>query len=374
MPSNPRSSSAGTDGLRRALRRAVPRPGAQPALSPAHAAQPGLPGRSGRGPRTAAPRPRRAQRVATTDVIHPLSDLAGERAWRIGLYGGADGVAERAAASLRELHPEVQIVATWSGFGTPPSIGELRAAKLDVLMVGLGAGKQEHYAHTVAAPAGVPAILTCGGLFDFLSGDARRAPMWMQSAGLEWAFRVLREPRRFFVRYLLGNTFFLTAARAERFVHAPAPGAPRTTLGERDEARRLRPAPGHGARRRFGRGAGLRPGGQRAPGSRSPARPTSCRPRCRPRSRPSIDDGAVYGIAESSTTMVIGGTFTSVNGASHPYLLAFDAMTGRHRQRLPAHPRRLRQHRRRRADRGHRLRRRRLQARERRRHAVPRAA
>ena len=74
--------------------------------------------------------------------------------------------------------------------------------------------------YEVACKAGVPAVLTCGGLFDFLAGDRRRAPRWMQRTGLEWAFRVMLEPRRLFVRYLLGNWFFLSAARRERLIRA----------------------------------------------------------------------------------------------------------------------------------------------------------
>jgi N-acetylglucosaminyldiphosphoundecaprenol N-acetyl-beta-D-mannosaminyltransferase len=58
--------------------------------------------------------------------------------------------------------------------------------------------------------------LTCGGLFDFLAGDKRRAPAWVQRAGLEWAFRVLLEPRRLFARYFVGNGYFLWRVRGDR--------------------------------------------------------------------------------------------------------------------------------------------------------------
>lgn len=157
-----------------------------------------------------------AERLATTDVAHPVARLAASRGWRVGLYGAAPGVAERAAKRLESSAPGVEIVATWDGYSGGPSVTELREARLDVLFVALGAARQEAWAHETGVVAGVPAVLTCGGLFDFLAGDKRRAPRCMQSLGLEWAFRVMLEPRRLFTRYLLGNSYFLRHARAER--------------------------------------------------------------------------------------------------------------------------------------------------------------
>jgi N-acetylglucosaminyldiphosphoundecaprenol N-acetyl-beta-D-mannosaminyltransferase len=157
-----------------------------------------------------------AERLATTDVIHPLARLAEQHRWRIGLYGAAPGVAERAAAALRTTAPQLDIVGVWDGYSGGPSTAELADARLDVVLVALGAERQERWAFEVGVAAGVPAVVTCGGLFDFLAGDRRRAPTWMQRSGLEWVFRTLLEPRRLFARYLLGNSFFLLRARAER--------------------------------------------------------------------------------------------------------------------------------------------------------------
>lgn len=160
-----------------------------------------------------------ATRLATTDVVHPIVRLAANRGWRVGLYGAGPGVAERAAACLAESAPGVRIVATWDGYSEGPSASELSAAQIDVLFVALGAGRQEAWAYDTGVASGVPAVLTCGGLLDFLAGDKRRAPKFMQALGLEWAFRVLLEPRRLFTRYLFGNTYFLRQARAERARH-----------------------------------------------------------------------------------------------------------------------------------------------------------
>lgn len=157
-----------------------------------------------------------AERLATTDVIHPLARLAEQHRWRVGLYGAAPGVAERAASALRTTAPGIDIVGVWDGYSGGPADAELAEARLDLALVALGAERQERWAFEVGVPAGIPAVVTCGGLFDFLAGDRRRAPGWMQRFGLEWVFRTLLEPRRLFARYLLGNSSFLIRARAER--------------------------------------------------------------------------------------------------------------------------------------------------------------
>jgi N-acetylglucosaminyldiphosphoundecaprenol N-acetyl-beta-D-mannosaminyltransferase len=174
-----------------------------------------------------------AVRLATTDVVAPIAELGAARGWRVGLYGAAPGIAERAAHVLAD-RTGVCVAGVWDGYSGGPSAGELADARLDVLFVALGAVRQERWAYEVGAAAGVPAILTCGGLFDFLAGDKRRAPEWMQRAGMEWLFRVMLEPRRLLRRYLLGNAYFLRRAGAERH---------RRIVGGRHAAGRTSPWP-----------------------------------------------------------------------------------------------------------------------------------
>jgi N-acetylglucosaminyldiphosphoundecaprenol N-acetyl-beta-D-mannosaminyltransferase len=157
-----------------------------------------------------------AERLATTDVVHPIARLAAQQAWRVGFYGAASGVADRAARALTSMASGLEVVAVWDGYSGGPQQQELEELNLAVLFVGLGAPKQELWAYGVGTAAGVPALLTCGGLFDFLAGDKRRAPRWLQRAGLEWAFRVLLEPRRLIGRYVVGNAYFIWHARRER--------------------------------------------------------------------------------------------------------------------------------------------------------------
>ena len=82
----------------------------------------------------------------------------------------------------------------------------IRAARPDVLWIGVGRPRQERLAVELRDRlTGVTWIKTCGGLFDFLSGRASRAPDWMQRLGLEWLYRMGLEPRRLFWRYAVTN-------------------------------------------------------------------------------------------------------------------------------------------------------------------------
>jgi N-acetylglucosaminyldiphosphoundecaprenol N-acetyl-beta-D-mannosaminyltransferase len=91
----------------------------------------------------------------------------------------------------------------------PHVIELINAFAPDILFVGLGDPLQQHWVETYRDQLNAPAILTCGGLFDWVSGDNRRAPRWMISSGFEWLWRLMIEPRRLASRYLIGNPVFL---------------------------------------------------------------------------------------------------------------------------------------------------------------------
>jgi N-acetylglucosaminyldiphosphoundecaprenol N-acetyl-beta-D-mannosaminyltransferase len=106
-------------------------------------------------------------------------------------------------------------------------------ARPHVVWVALGCPKQELWMARNAAFLGVPMMVGIGAAFDFLAGDKKRAPRWIQDAGLEWLFRLLSEPRRLWKRYLIGNSVFVLALAREalrsalRVGRKPAP-EPRT--------------------------------------------------------------------------------------------------------------------------------------------------
>ena len=159
------------------------------------------------------------ERVATTDLIHPLAERAAAEGAPMFFYGGRPGVAALAAERLARAHPGLSI-AVRDGYVPADRMGELvrqiNESGARLLFVGLGDPLQQRWISEHRDELTVPAVLSCGGLFDWTSGSNRRAPRWMIRAGLEWLWRLIIEPRRLARRYLVGNpAFVLRVARAK---------------------------------------------------------------------------------------------------------------------------------------------------------------
>ena len=114
------------------------------------------------------------------------------------------------------------MVGCFAGDASPDGDAQTRsvvaAARPDILLVAYGAPRQELWIDRVARPLGVPVAIGVGGAFDFLAGRVPRAPGWMRAAGLEWLFRLIRQPWR--ARRMLALPAFalavLAASRADR--------------------------------------------------------------------------------------------------------------------------------------------------------------
>lgn len=150
------------------------------------------------------------ERVPGSDLVPALFDAVPvSRPITVYLLGAAPGVGERAAVCIGRRWPAVKVVGTYSpplGFEKDDAeneriIARINAARPDVLVLGLGAPKQELWAHRFHARLQVRVALCVGATIDFLAGEKRRAPAWVQRAGLEWAHRMLSEPRRLAKRY-----------------------------------------------------------------------------------------------------------------------------------------------------------------------------
>ncbi len=147
------------------------------------------------------------ERTAGADLVPALARRAAQAGWRLCLFGGAPGVAGRAADVLRERAPGVDVVVgpapmvAADGTMDAAVVDELRAIDADVIGVALGNPKQEHWIARYGQAVGAPVSIGIGGTLDFLTGTTRRAPMWMQRSGLEWIHRASSEPRRLVGRY-----------------------------------------------------------------------------------------------------------------------------------------------------------------------------
>jgi N-acetylglucosaminyldiphosphoundecaprenol N-acetyl-beta-D-mannosaminyltransferase len=155
------------------------------------------------------------ERVAGSDLIFHLSEEAASRGFRVFLLGGGEGVAEAAAQRLIERYPSLQIVGT----ECPPFreltaeehqalLDRIRGEHPDLLIAAYTMPKGERWIAANLEALGVPVVVNVGAAIDFAAGRVRRAPRWMQSSGLEWAFRLSLEPRRLFGRYAR-NAWFI---------------------------------------------------------------------------------------------------------------------------------------------------------------------
>lgn len=150
------------------------------------------------------------ERVATTDFFHVAARRAAEAGMAFYFLGGTEEDNRAAVQRVAAAYPGLRIAGRRHGYFSrdeePAIAAEIAAAGTDVLWVGLGVPlEHEFIARNRDRMTGVTWIKSCGGLFKFLSGRDARAPRWMQAAGLEWLFRLLREPGRLLARYSYTN-------------------------------------------------------------------------------------------------------------------------------------------------------------------------
>lgn len=172
---------------------------------------------------------RNAARVYGPDLMLALCERSETNGHRHFFYGGAPGIAERLADQLQRRFPRLPI----AGIHAPPfrKVGAIEerpvldaidAARPDIVWVGLGTPKQDHWVADHRPLLDAPVIIAIGAAFDFHAGVLRQAPRWMQRSGLEWSFRLAQEPRRLAYRYLVLNPLFvlnafLQATKLRRF-------------------------------------------------------------------------------------------------------------------------------------------------------------
>jgi len=151
------------------------------------------------------------EKISGSDLVPALMEMAAKNGWRIFFLGAAEGVGAKAAEVLRQREPGLQIVATLSppfGFDTDPEERDrvlelVREAKPDLLVMALGCPKQELLMHRWKNDIAPAVAIGSGATLDFIAGNVSRSPVWMSKAGLEWLYRLAREPRRLAHRYLV---------------------------------------------------------------------------------------------------------------------------------------------------------------------------
>lgn len=159
------------------------------------------------------------ERIAGVDLVVELCREAAATGLSVYLLGGRPSAALTAAKHLSARFAGLRVAGTdcpRPGFENHPAesaevVQRISETAPAILLVALGAPKQEYWMKEHADTLPVNVMVGVGGSFDVLSGEIPRAPRWMQKVGLEWAFRLAQEPRRLWRRYLVGNASFIWA-------------------------------------------------------------------------------------------------------------------------------------------------------------------
>jgi N-acetylglucosaminyldiphosphoundecaprenol N-acetyl-beta-D-mannosaminyltransferase len=163
------------------------------------------------------------QNVNGTDLLPRLCEKLALSGGGVYLLGGLPGVAEDVARWMQEKYPGLSVLGCQHGFYPDDENAhvkaQIRASEAGILLVAMGAPKQELWIRDHALETGVRVAIGVGGLFDFYSGRMDRAPAWVREIGMEWFFRLCQEPGRMWKRYLVGNFVFLLRILRARFMN-----------------------------------------------------------------------------------------------------------------------------------------------------------
>ena len=160
------------------------------------------------------------ERVTGQEMVEHMAALAAERGTSVYFLGAREGIAERAAEKLKKRFGRLEIAGCYAGSPAPEEedeiVARVNAAKARILFVAYGPPKQELWiSRNAPRLQGVAVAMGVGGTFDTLAGIVPRAPAWMQRAGFEWTYRLLREPRRLKRQMAIPYFMWLIATRAK---------------------------------------------------------------------------------------------------------------------------------------------------------------
>ncbi len=156
------------------------------------------------------------KRLTAADWFLDLIQVLSQKGIRIYLLGGEPAVAQKAREVINAVIPEHMVVGIHHGYIldnpilTHTVIQEINTLQPDLLIVGFGTPLQERWIADHREQLTVSVIYAIGAVMDYLAEKVPRCPAWMGEAGLEWLFRLRTEPRRLFMRYVVGNPWFLS--------------------------------------------------------------------------------------------------------------------------------------------------------------------
>lgn len=153
------------------------------------------------------------ERVAGIDLFEALMRRAAEQGWRVFLLGARRQVVDEVAATYVRRYPGLVLAGVRDGYWQAEQeeavVRQIAESRADLLFVAIPSPKKEQFLGNYQAEMRIPFAMGVGGSFDVATGRVKRAPPWMQKAGLEWFYRFLQEPRRMFRRYFIDDMAFL---------------------------------------------------------------------------------------------------------------------------------------------------------------------
>jgi N-acetylglucosaminyldiphosphoundecaprenol N-acetyl-beta-D-mannosaminyltransferase len=146
-----------------------------------------------------------------TDLIPKIIGLFDGR--RIAFFGTQEPYLQRGLVAAHQYAPKSNFVSAHGFLELDDYLSLAIVQRSELIVLGMGMPKQEAVAVALRSKLGFPCTIVCGGaIIDFLAGRTTRAPLWMRRVGIEWVYRLAREPRRLSRRYVIGNPVFLMRA------------------------------------------------------------------------------------------------------------------------------------------------------------------
>jgi N-acetylglucosaminyldiphosphoundecaprenol N-acetyl-beta-D-mannosaminyltransferase len=164
----------------------------------------------------------KVEKLTARAWIHEFADQLVKRRLRLFLFGGMEGISSRAAEELVKMHPGLMIAGCETGLPSQDGNWDTLVAKInqtqpDILLVGLGSPMQEKWIFQHRQDLNVPITWAVGALFDYLAGDEKPVPNWLEHLGFEWLWRLGMDPRGKWMRYILGNPKFIRRVLLQKF-------------------------------------------------------------------------------------------------------------------------------------------------------------
>lgn len=160
------------------------------------------------------------ERVAGVDLMVRLIAESEKKGWRVYFLGAKENVLQMMVEKLKIEYPNLFIAGFRNGYFKKDEeeiiASHIKESKTDLLFVGISSPKKEEFLGEYLGMMNVPFAMGVGGSFDVVAGITKRAPIWMQKAGMEWFYRIYQEPGRMWKRYAKTNPLFVYMVLKEK--------------------------------------------------------------------------------------------------------------------------------------------------------------